>query len=457
MQLPKTFNTKSGSLLVELSIAVAITSISIMAIASVLFARQSYILDVHLRRSALFSAVSNLENARALLDKNYLSNISTTSVDGLITSSVSMQDETACFKTVSAQSSWQTRNIQKSISFSILIPFLDYAKSVDGDCGGTSTTSLSIPKIFSTTFTASSTALDVFNNKIFVSSVSGSTSTISIFEKSISSTINVMSSMKIPGIITSLDATKTHLYLGLQGTTSPLKTLNIQDSTKPKLIAENTLPGVAGSFPGATSIFYYNNKLYVGAHRTAGNEFHIFDVKTGSPVWLGSIELNHNINAISVREPYAFLATSGNTQNLIILDISNPKSIKKISNVAFTGTEDSLSEFLIGNTLYIGRKKSLKPIDPDFIAIDVTDPTQPTIIGTTTLQKDITGVRIAGKYAFLASNGSPNALTVLDISNLQKIQLVNTFSVNEQVQDLDIENASAFLLIDSKITEYDFK
>lgn len=449
-------------MLIELSIAVAIASIAMIALASLLFARQSYVLDAHLRSNALFAAVSNLETTRATAAEHFLSLKNSSNTEETLSTSTIISDLSPCLRSIDSSASWQPSAIKKTITFSVLIPFTAYAKAVDGDCEGTIfpevLSATSSFQIHSTSIIGSSTAIDVLNNTISISSTSDGSSTLSLFQtQENSSAITKLSSITISGTVSRLDTTQNFVYLALLGTSSQFRTISIHDKHNPQLVAEVSLPGVTGSYPGATSIFYYNNKVYIGTHRTAGNEFHIFDVSSEKPVWLGSIELNHNINSISIREPYAFLATSGNTKDLIVLDISNPKAIKNIGSLALSGTEDALSEFLIGNTLYLGRKKSLKSTEPDFVMVDISNPTQPRVSGSLVVEKTVSQINIAGNYAFLATENARNSLDILNISDPKNIQRITTISIPQVIQGLDVENDSAFVASDNQLFSLNFE
>jgi hypothetical protein len=200
-----------------------------------------------------------------------------------------------------------------------------------------------------------------------------------------------------------LDATQNAVYIAENNPTKQFQIIDTHDKANPIIQGTYSLPGVAGSFPGASSIFYYNNKVYVGTHRTAGRELHVYDVSTNPARWLGSLELNHNINAIAVREPYVYLATSGNTKDMIVVDATNPASMKMISSLDIPGPEDSLTLFMEGTTMYLGRKKSTSSVgNPELVAIDVSNPLVPIIATSTLYKKDVTGIRVINSHFFIS-------------------------------------------------------
>lgn len=227
-----------------------------------------------------------------------------------------------------------------------------------------------------------------------------------------------------------------------------MQVVSISDPTSLHVVKKVSLPNVSGSYPGGLSIFYYNQRVYVGVHRTAGHEFHIYDVKDPTSLtWLSSIELNHNINHVIIRGNYAFLATSGNTKSIIILDISNPAKIKEVSSLAFLGNEDTLSLFVSGNLLFAGRAKGTQTTHPEFYIINIANPVAPQVLGSYKLNKSVTGIQFYNNLAFLSLTGSPSEIKILKIEDPQEIQLAHSFTVPQAALVLDYEDKKLITLL----------
>lgn len=210
-----------------------------------------------------------------------------------------------------------------------------------------------------------------------------------------------------------------------------------------EMVASTTLPGVAGQYPEGWSVFYYNERLYVGTKRTAGHEFHIFDVsQPQNPVWLGSKEINHNVNAIVVKENRAFLATSGNVRDLIVLDVSDPASIVKIAELDVTGGEDGKSVAVMGSVLYLGRLKSVRG-NPDFVVINIDDVSAGSLraVGSYTVGADVNSIRIAHHHAFLATAKNGGEIVVLNTSSSTNITLEQVVSLGQKVTGIDYQDS----------------
>jgi hypothetical protein len=401
MVSPSTSNLKRGSLLIEISLALAIFSITFVALSSLTFIRQESLTKNIEKRNEIFTLASALEMMRA------------TSTDALYDFS-SVHSITPCLVYASASGS--------TTSFSTLIADTIQAQNLDGDCNGLYPNNISFkksPLLQQTDLAKTNYALDIIQNTLYIGQTEGPTSTLTVY--TINNFSSPLGSTTISSKANDLDATKNFVYIAATGSNNQFITVDISDKTNPTVVSTQSLPSVAGSYPSAISIRYYNNKIYVGTHRTAGREFHVYDVASNIPTWQGFLELNHNINNIVIREPYAYLATSGNTKDLIILDIHNPRAPVIVSTLDLPGNEDSLSLFLSGNTLYLGRKKSIKTGEPDFVIISIQDPEKPILIGEKIFSQNVTNIHVIDTIAFLTLENTSSFLTALDVADSKNI------------------------------------
>ena len=239
----------------------------------------------------------------------------------------------------------------------------------------------------------------------------------------------------------------THAYVANQDPNGQLQIIDISDLSNPLLVATSSLQGVdpSGSYPAAISIFYYNSRVYVGTAETAGPEFHIFDVSNPlSPIELGQIELTHNVHEIYVKNGLAYLSTSANSQELIILDINDPVNITELGSFNAAGSQDSFSLHTLGNKLYLGRKKG-NAANPELYILNTTTATSVISLGSKTINLNgansaIVGIIVSGPLAFLATTDPNAGFQVWNISDPGSISNWSTFNYSEVAADMDFEN-----------------
>ena len=481
-----------GSLILEAILALAVLGLCVGPMSALLASLQSEIISIQYHRRALYEAASLIGktmNAEEVVvanekhgDDGFLSLVSTgtTTITGSTSASddslleyLSVQDMTPCKKSLTSFVSWKNtsrENATSTLSMSFVATDPTEDKNLGGDCLGDEphqqwTAPASRPIAVSVQGQNSViNAIDA-ENGIMVAVSSSSIPGIITFQYqppyySQNQSLNHDGTLPTQAGFLSLDSPAAavdlvggYAYLAVTSSTSQLRIVSVVSPAQPAVIASTSLPGVAGSYPGGLSVFYYASMVYVGTHRTAGHEFHVYDVTSPrNPKWLGSIELNHNINDIVVRGNYAYLATSGNIDDIIILDVSNPTAIKQVSALTFAGTEDTESVFLIGATLYAGRKKGSSSAHPEFYAIDVSDPVHPAVIFSFSVGNAVTSIKVAGNYVFIATNNPAKTFMVLDVGEPSRVSVAAYRGLNAAGTSLDYENDMVFIAAGGSMT-----
>lgn len=231
------------------------------------------------------------------------------------------------------------------------------------------------------------TALDVKDRLAYVATQPGSQDDPDFFIVDVADNLNprVLSSLHLSPGLNDIDVAGNFVFMANRESTNQLMVVDATDPTNPNNILEasRTLPGVIGVAPQGLSLFYYDSKIYIGTHRTAGREFHIYDVTNPKrPAWLGSSEINHNLNQIIVRDQvvegqlrrFAFFAASGNAKDIMVYDVTDPTMITLVTTVDLLGDEDGRSIYVLGERLFVGRFSSSSISHPGVYIVDVSNP-----------------------------------------------------------------------------------
>jgi hypothetical protein len=102
------------------------------------------------------------------------------------------------------------------------------------------------------------------------------------------------------------------------------------------------LPSATTTAPFASSIFFYDNKIFLGTEKWGGNEFSIIDVRYPElPEIIGGLEISSKVNDIYVRNDKAYLADSdvGQLRILDISDVTHPFIINSFSSTGWQRQE----------------------------------------------------------------------------------------------------------------------
>ncbi len=229
-----------------------------------------------------------------------------------------------------------------------------------------------------------------------------------------------------------------YTYVGNDASSEQFQVINVSNpssiSTAPVKV---DLAGSSTAGRDGGDIYYYKNRVYVATGLNSAQEFYVYDVTTPSlPSFVTSKEINRDVYKVIVREQVvsgvlktlAYLSLSspsaGDAQ-MIVIDLATMNQIG--SFVAPNGHEDGMGLYILGNTAFLGRSKdtSGSHTEPNFYAINISDPTHPSAIGSfNVLGNDIKGLVVANNFAFLQTADGlhvlnvtyPNAVTAPSIS-----------------------------------------
>jgi len=235
--------------------------------------------------------------------------------------------------------------------------------------------------------------------------------------------------------------------------------VDVTDPQDPEEITRVSLPGVGNSFPEGRVVHYYNEKLYIGTWETAGDEFHIFDASNPeNPGPAGSLQLNHSVRDIIVRDGYAYLATTDNNHELMVIDISDPSSLEHPDASGFgyntPGNFDGSAVYVLDDRVYLGKEQNNhNPQADDFFVLDrsavIDGDTSSGLIAsrevTTQNNALITGVIVRGNIAFISLDGSTEGLSVINLNTMQPVSNCTDYNFPENNTSMDMESDFLFL------------
>jgi type II secretory pathway pseudopilin PulG len=452
---------------VEILIAMAFAVLVITAVAPSAFGNQSSVIGGETHAEALRFAQEVLETAQAMAREDYAS------VDSYAPAAVGSYTRTLttpfallteCQKEVKSTVEWAGEYGQPlSVELSSLVTDIAEMIARGGDCDTTP------PGDWDNPHTAVSiglggvggTDIDVDKNFLYLTSdpSAAAKSDFYIYEFNPSAlTLTARGDLDIGDGLAAVDKAGEYAYVASVEDTNQLQVIDVSDPALPFVAVTASLPNITNG--NGLSITHYAGRVYVGTDYVAcppscpssqNNELHVYDVSTPSaPLWLGSANVNHNVNAIVVRGDYAYLATSGDSSEVMVYDVSDPTSITLEYSFNATGTEDGLSLALVGNRLYLGRERAPAGRS-DFYILDVSNPVLPSVLGEKNLglnpNSDIVGVVVRGPFAFLAIDNPTTGLAILNITNPSAIThhtVCTTLNFSENTTAIDMEGDYIF-------------
>lgn len=495
----RTVLAQKGSSTLELLIAFVIITLALTAVILVVFGNQSMTIDAELGQQALNKAGQRLEEARAKAKENFIALNTIPSfpplplpLGELYSTTTVVTDITPCIKKVDSLVDYRAEARVQQTKFSTLITSLEEFFDSGGNCDtDPNIEDWDNPDKFAgfDSPNIEATAIDVIkkdgNIIVFLGSKKpggggggGGADPDDFWILDATSALNPVPGNPTPLGSYNIDKEQVediyatqdgYAYIAQASTTAQFLVMDIRNLVAPKLIKAINLPGYSGTCtpncPHGLSVYFYQNKIYVGAHFTGfggGNEFHIFQTDGAgtpdNPQPVDSLDINHNVNDIVISGDFAYLATSDDNGELMIININpaSPDYLKLPDDFSpprkfdAPGGADGTKLYLAGTTVYLGRERS--PSDPDLYVIDVNNPdliSQPQAsLDAENLSlannTGITGIAVRGRLAFVVSSDPTDPFQVWDISNPRDIRPRSICSVtnfSEKASDLDfVEN-----------------
>ncbi|MBI5401621.1 hypothetical protein HZB05_02210, partial [Candidatus Wolfebacteria bacterium] len=245
-----------------------------------------------------------------------------------------------------------------------------------------------------------------------------------------------------------IDVAGHYAYVANKENDNQLQIIDVNNLNSPNLVASFKLPGASGV---GSSIFYYNQKIYIGTKKATGPEFFIIDVTNPtSPISLGSKEINADVNGIYIKSNVAYLAVSDEYE-LKIFNVNNPAQITEIGSFDAPGdSEDGKSLDLVDDKLYLGRTVGGNHTNHHELHIlNVLNPSSVQNLGSKDLAADLNGIKIRDYLAFLATSDSNKEFQVWNVSNPADIIAWSSFNFPQVATSIDFEDNIVYVSIRS--------
>ncbi len=469
---------KYGFSTLELMIAFAILSLSLAATILVVFGNQSLALDSELAGDALAKEQNFAEETRAQARDNFLSVVSTSSLEqsGSVsyTKTLSVADMSLCKKRATSTTSWSAPPRLQKIELVNYFTDLIGAEALGRDCDpGELSGDWSAPAVRSTIPIGKTTGIDVVGNNAYITlaNTTQGDPDLAIIDVTSSTSPLLLGSFDLGALgFTALDVARRennhiYAYLAASSTVGQLWVVDVTDPLSPQFVSSSTLPDLTNGIP--RSIYYYDKRVYIGTQEVPcvgcpsyrNNELHIFSVATpnAAPSWQASINVDRNVNAMFVRSGLAYVASGpgGDSTTFKIFDVDPSSStyLQKISQFASSGSAQGRSIYVLGNRAYYG-------LDQDtvgrinFYVLDVASSSQPVAVASVNLglHKTFapTSIRVFDRTAFISTSDPARTLDVRDISQASLPQ-IGMQNLGLSATGIDLQNNTVYLSATSSI------
>ncbi len=439
-----------GQTTLEVLIALTLLTIALTSAVLVVTSGQSLSTDSQESGQALRLAQRNIESSISSAKANFSALASSTIVDGEFTKTVVVSTIDANTKQVVSRVSWSTDPLRaQQVELTTLVTNWSDVQNTGGDTGGGGTSgNWCNPTTFGTVNLGSgeqATGIDTIGTTTYMTATASSQSKPDFFVIDVSSSSNpsITGSVDTGPGLNALNATSHYAYVADNKTSKQFQVIDISDKSNPVLVASTTL---TSNSEVARSIFYYNQKVYIGTDNDGGDEFQIIDVSTPtSPVILGRASLSKDVTSIYVSGNKAYLGTSDRSKDLQIFDVTTSSAPTLLGTYDIPGDGETRSLYAVGNKMYVGRETG----GDEFYVLDITNATSVSVLGHVSIGNTVNAITVRDNYAFLATSDTNNELKILNISDLSNITSCSNFNFPNIATGVDFDNNLVYTAVRS--------
>lgn len=438
---------RGGWSTLELLLSLCIIVIVLSGATQVVMGNTEFAKDTRFSQAALHMADRNIEVAEGELHTDWSGGSAYAGVsEDMYEKTITITDISSCMKEVVSLLDWDYSQLRPGeASITTLVSSPDEVRKMGGNCNTTPPSDWDHPGSYGAIDFAPSGGqardIDVVNKGsqriAFLASYYSATAKpdFMIFDVTDPTSPSLISEVDLGVTLNSIVAAGEYVFGAADRSTRQLVVIDVSDLALPSALASTTLSGVSGSYPEGRTIAFYDDTVYVGTRETAGPEFHAFDVGTPSaPSALDSLELTHSIYDIAVANDHAYLATTADAAELIVVDVSNPSNLPdplssgtyynaRATDGVTESARDGTAVFVLGDRAYLGRLGSGQndADEHEFFILDVSTPTAITKLGSLELNlktnENVVGLAVSGRYAFIVANDTNAGFQVWDIDN----------------------------------------
>ena len=478
---------KRGMSTLEILIAFAILILCISAVIMVVFGNQSIAVDSETNNEAISKAQRIVEIARAKSREDFNS-VNTESLpdEDIYHLDQEVTDLTQCKKEIIGTVSWDIGGRTLSVDFSTFLSDIAGALMMGGDCTiDPPGTDWSNPQRYTSAdiIPGGNEGTDIDAMKIdghkyaFLTSVHNSVASDDfwVFDVEVGfevepptvGQLDVGAGLNAIDVARDINSGEIYAYVLENDNVNQLKVIKVTDPGIPTLIASasRTLPNMNHTCSppvspclAGQSIYFYDGYIYIGtdyiqnlvAPPFQNNELHVYCVSNisvpgcspSNPIWLGSYNVNHNVNSITIVDKTAYLATSWDDQELTILNVEEADNISPLDDFEAIGDEDGTSVTILGNKIYVGRKQTASS-RPELYILEKSDLSVKKEIDLNLSPADasVADIVVVSRFIFLGT-GDSNA----------EFQVWNSDDLTSRWSDFDFPQAITGLeFLDDKI------
>ncbi|MFH1078341.1 MAG: hypothetical protein V1745_03640 [Patescibacteria group bacterium] len=251
-----------------------------------------------------------------------------------------------------------------------------------------------------------------------------------------------------------LDADGFRVYLASDDNPDEVKIVDTTVASSPTILGTVKLTGNSDVMGIAAT----GSQLHF-ARQPQGNQatYYIYNVTTATaPVLVGSTFLGSGGNDLALKyggTPYAYFAAGDNSQELKVVNISNPASLAVGGGYDAAGAEDFHAVTVSGTMLYAG--SSIRSSNPEFFILNAAVPLSPSLLGTFEIGGNVirmfsrrtndTTIAEQSHLVFAATGSSTSEFIVMNVHDPVNPYIFGQVDLTGDATDIAVATSTAYV------------
>lgn len=226
------------------------------------------------------------------------------------------------------------------------------------------------------------------------------------------------------------------------------------DWANPRVIATGAS---LGSSNYATDVAIKWPYAYVSSiSSTSGRaDITVFDVSTPSaPSIVETLDVGSGgINAIHIQGNYLYASSPNDSQELVIINITDPLSISKIGSYNLTGSTNAMGIIAVGGMVAVGR---LQAASYEITFLNITNPAAPALISQVATGGDVYDFAVSNSRLYAVSKQSDEDVWIYNITDPLNPSYISYYDITGTTEDTAVffhEHNGTTLLVGNSQSE----
>lgn len=204
-------------------------------------------------------------------------------------------------------------------------------------------------------------------------------------------------------------------------------------------------------WPDVTGLVVDGAYAFVTTYYNGGGndaELYILDIQDPyNPSIIGSYDVDEDVYDLAIQGDRAYLATGGNRSELMIVDISQKSSPRLLGTYDTPRSKNAYAVAAQGTTVFLGTDKQNGRYPDELFVLDVSNPQDINLLESLDTKDRIYDLDIDEDILAIATRNNTQEVILVDISNPKNLSVLDTFNTEKNGDAYAVNIADDLLVV----------